>query len=464
MNSRLTVTKVEALVNSIARAIQSGELKPGSKLRSIRATAEHTGVSRNTVVEAYSRLEAQGFVQARPGSGYYVRGLSPNRHAAPFPNFTAAVDVLSLLREQMNYRNALRVGDGRPPSDWMESAELWGQLRRSRSHDLLDEDRGYGDPAGYRPLRETLTRMLQERGIEARAEQVLLTHGANHALDLIVRHLLAPGDFALVDAPGYYPLFAKLTFSRVEMLGVPRQADGPDLEVLQQLLEQHRPKVFFTQSLGHNPMGSSISLAKAHKLLQLAERYDCLIVEDDPLAEVLAPETPRLASLDQLERVLYVSTFTKTLSAGVHVGYVAGPASRIAELCDLKMVTIIATSDFLERMLYVFLMEGHFRRHIGRFRSKLLSACKEATVALQQVNVRVHPHIPESYYLWLELPPQVDEVALARGAAGEGIFLAPGSVFYPNRRGNHPALRVNVAYASDPEFLRFMGTHLGKTS
>ena len=461
MDSHLANTKVDALVISVTSAIQSGEFKPGFKLRSIRAASQRLGISRNTVVEAYSRLEAHGFVQSRPGSGYYVREQENGRNDAPFTNFTAAVDVLSLLREQIHYRNALRVGDGRPPAWWMESADVWAQLQRSRPQELLDEERGYGDPAGYRPLRETLARTLHERGVDVRAEQVLLTHGANHAMDLIVRWLLAPGDVALVDAPGYYPLFAKLTFSRVEMHGVPRQHDGPNLDVLQKLLEEHRPKVFFTQSLGHNPTGGSISLTKAHKLLQLTQQCGCLVVEDDPFAEVLAPTIPRLASLDQLENVIYVGTFSKTLSAGLRVGYMAGSMARISELCDLKMVTIIAGSDFLERMLHELISAGHYRRHIGRLRAKVQEACAQARAALETLNVKVHPSIPESYYLWIELPPHVSELEIARRAAEQGIFLAPGCVFYPNRKGAYQALRINVGYACSPDFLTFFASQTG---
>ncbi len=460
MNSHDSLTKVESLVNSVANAVQSGDLKPGFKLQSVRAASERLGVSRNTVVEAYSRLEAHGFVQSRPGSGYYVREQKGSRAETPFPNFTAAVDVLSLLREQIHHRNSLRVGDGRPPASWMENADVWTKLQRSRPLDLLDAERGYGDPAGYRPLRESLTRTLNEREVLVRPEQILLTHGANHALDLIVRWLLEPGDAVLVDAPGYYPLFAKLTFSRAEMYGVPRQHDGPDLDMLQKLLEKHRPKVFFTHSLGHNPTGGSINLSKAHKLLQLTQSYGCMVVEDDPFSDILDNTVSRLASLDQLENVLYIGTFSKTLSAGLRVGYIAGSMERISELCDLKMLTIIAGSDYIERMLHEFITAGHYRRHVGRLRTTAQKAGAEARSALKPLNVKVHSSIPESYYLWVELPCHISEIDIARSAAAQGIFLAPGSVFYPNRKSEYPSLRINVAYACAPDFIKFLENYI----
>lgn len=451
-------SKVEALVRRIAEAIDQGSVVAGSRLRSIRDAAAKEDVARNTVVEAYNRLAARGYVEARPGSGYYVRKPSSgSAHAqAPAPHVTEAVDVVSLLREQLEQHYEVRVGDGRPPASWMEGSELGSYLRRARAQGLSEIEHGYGTPWGYLPLRETIARMLGERTIPVSARQVLLTQGANHALDLIVRHLLDAGDEVLVDAPGYYPLYGKLKLAKVEMLGVPRLADGPDMDALQALLEKHRPKVFFTQSLAHNPTGSSISLPKAHRLLQLAAAHGFLVVEDDPFADLQPPGAPRLAALDQLERVIYVSSFSKTLSAGLRVGYIAGAAHRINALCDLKMVTVVSTSDFVERVVHQLISAGQYRRHLNRLKAKLDAALGPAQKALARLGLTVHPSQPGGYYLWVELPQGLTELGLARSAAERGIFLAPGSVFYPQRQGVRAAIRVNVAYANDPRFLRFL--------
>ncbi len=459
MVTRSADTKVEALTDRLLKAIEQETLPAGSRLRSVRDAARKEGVGINTVVEAYNRLVARGYAQARPGSGYYVREIQRPRASAPAPHVTAAVDVVSLLREQLEQQYEVRVGDGRPPASWMEGSELGSHLRRARAQGLADIEHGYGTPWGYLPLRETVVRLLGERSIQANARQVLLTQGANHALDLIVRHLLEPGDQVLVDSPGYYPLFGKLKLAKVAMLGVPRLADGPDLEALQHLLRTHRPKVFFTQPLAHNPTGSSISLPKAHKLLQLAAEFDCLVVEDDPFADLQPDTAPRLAALDQLERVVYVSSFSKTLSAGLRVGYIAGAAERIAALCDLKMVTVVSTSDFVERVVHQLISAGQYRRHLQRLKGQLTDAHRSAMRSLKRTGVRVHPADGGGYYVWIELGTALDELALARQAAAQGIFLAPGSVFYPDRQAPYPALRVNVAYASDPRFLRFLQAH-----
>lgn len=449
-------TKAESLTERLLREIEDETLPPGTRLRSVRDAARKEGLGINTVIEAYNRLVARGYAESRPGSGYYVRSISRGWASAPAPHVTAAVDVVSLLREQLEQHYEVRVGDGRPPASWMVGPELSQHLKRARSEGLSDIEHGYGTPWGYQPLRETVARLLAERSIQVHSRQVLLTQGANHGLDLIVRHLLEPGDRVLVDSPGYYPLFGKLKLAKVEMLGVPRLSDGPDLDALQALLKAHRPKAFFTQSHAHNPTGSSISLPKAHKLLQLAAEYGCLVIEDDPFADLLPPSSPRLAALDQLDHVLYVSSFSKTLSAGLRVGYIAGAPDRIAALCDLKMVTLVSTSDFVERVVHQLISGGQYRRHINRIKNRLAEMHTPAFKALSRTGVRVHAADPSGYYLWTELPNRVDEIALVREAAGHGIFLAPGSVFYPHRRSDYPAIRVNVAYAADPRFLKFL--------
>ncbi|HSG65566.1 MAG TPA: PLP-dependent aminotransferase family protein, partial [Gammaproteobacteria bacterium] len=432
-------TLASSIVARFRSLIDDGLLAPGERIRSVREGALEEGVSKNTMVEAYDQLVALGYLEARRGSGYFVtrirRSAVPERPA----HVVEAVDVVSLLREQLEQHYEVRIGDGRPPPSWMEGSELGRQLgaARARGGKESEIDHGYGSPWGYAPLRERITLLLAERAIHASPAQVLLTQGANHALDLVVRHLLAPGDTVLVDSPGYYPLFGKLKLARVEMIGVRRLGDGPDLDDLTAKAAAHNPKAFFTQSLAHNPTGGSITLPTAHRLLQLAARYGFLVVEDDPFADLLPASSPRLAALDQLERVIYVSSFSKTLSASLRVGYVAASAPVTAALRDLKMVTIVSTSDYIERIVYRLIAGGHYLRHLRRLKARLETAHREAIETLGRLGLALPHTLSGGFYLWAELPRDVDEFELAHAAAGQGIFIAPGSVFLAER--NMPA-------------------------
>lgn len=454
------MTRVEEIVARIAGLIADGLLKPGERLLSVRAGAAEHGVSKNTMAEAYDRLVAQGHLEARQGAGYYVArvrsGAAPPRPA----HVVQAMDSVSLLREQLVQTYAVRVGDGRPPPAWMERFEVGGRPRTALAAASAGGEHGYGDPWGFRPLRERLALALGERSIKASADQILLTQGANHALDLVARQLLEPGDTVLVDSPGYYPLFGKLRLARIGLAGVRRLPDGPDTEELAAKAAALRPKLFFTQSLAHNPTGGSITPAVAYRVLQIAAQHGFHVVEDDPFADLLPASSPRLAALDQLDRVIYVGTFSKTLSANVRVGYVAAGPALVGTLCDLKMLTVVSTSEFVERLVYGVVASGQYLRHLRRLKARVEAARDTALEALARIGLTVPAAAGGGYYLWGELPPGTDENELARRAAAAGIFLAPGNVFSPDRVAASPAMRINVAYAGDPRFVAFMSEEL----
>ncbi len=455
-------TRVATIVDVVSRRLAQGRFKIGERLPSVRRAAEEHGVSKNTMAEAYDQLVAQGLLQARAGSGYYVTKRDLPRANGPSPHLAAAIDRISLLREQLDRHYEVRPGDGRPPASWMEGSELRRHFARLKPADPETDSFGYGSARGFEPLRERLRLMLMERSIAVEPDGLLLTHGANHGLDLIIRHLLEPGDTVFVDDPGYYPLFAKLALSKVNMIGVRRTPDGPDIDDLKQKLAASRPKLFFTQSQAHNPTGGSLSPPVAFAILQATEQWGTLVVENDAFADIVPPAMTRLAALDQLNRVIYVGTFSKTLSASLRCGFLAGHPSLVRPLTDIKMLTTVATSDYVERFVFKLIQSGQYLRHLRRLRSRIENANAAAATELETVGLKVNPSKVPGFYLWGEFDEGIDELKLCQAAARESIFLAPGSVFSPNRTdGARAAIRVNVAYGADPRLLDFLGRALG---
>lgn len=452
----LRTTRSEQIAAIILRLIEDGHLPPGRRIASVRAAAQEYGVSKNTVVEAYDRLVASGALEPRAGSGFYV--AVPRRRGVEVrpAHVAAAIDHLSLLREQLDQHHSVRVGDGRPPPSWMEGSELRRFLRPRAGLGGGEMEHGYGAPQGFAPLRERIAHLLIERSIPATSAEVLLTFGANHGLDLIVRHFLEPGDAVFVDSPGYYPLFGKLRLMGATLVPILRTAEGPDLDDFEAKAVQHRPKLFFTQALAHNPTGTSMGLASLHRLLQAAERHGMMVVEDDPFADILPPMTPRLAALDHLDRVLYVGTFSKTLSASLRAGYIAGHRDVIRSLTDVKMLTVVNSSGYVERLIHDLMAEGHYRHHLRRLRDRVARASEAASDNLGRLGLTGFSPPSGGYYLWCPLPEGFDDMDLTRRAASAGIFMAPSSIFTLDRVGYQPAIRVNVAYADDCRFLDFM--------
>lgn len=447
---------IDRIVSALLKLMADGHLTPGQRITSIRLAAREFGVSKNTIVEAYDRLVAQGALESRAGSGFFVTlprcAVSTVRPAL----IAEATDHVSLLREQLDRHYAVRVGDGRPPSDWTEGSELGRHLGFRGRYSDIPVEHGYGAPQGYGPLRARIAQMLIERAVEVDPDQILTTFGANHGLDLIVRHFIEPGDAVLVDSPGYYPLFGKLRLSRATIIPVRRTIDGPDLDDLEAKARQHQPKLYFTQTLAHNPTGTSMPLATMHRLLQASERHAFGIVEDDPFADILPALTPRLATLDQLRRVIYVGTFSKTLSASLRSGYIAASHEMIASLTDVKMLSVVNSSGYVERVVHDLIAQGHYRRHLRRLQDRVARSSELAMSAFRQIGFDTIRPPAGGYYLWLPLPEGVNDLDLARAAAQEGIFLAPSSIFSIDKVGYQPALRVNVAYANNPQFLAFL--------
>ncbi|AZO07879.1 PLP-dependent aminotransferase family protein [Mesorhizobium sp. M3A.F.Ca.ET.080.04.2.1] len=449
------VTLVENVTARLIEQIQSGDRVPGSKLPSIRNAAREYAVSKNTIVEAYERLAAAGYIVSKPRSGFVVAKSAQPTAGRP-KHLSEAVDIVSLLNAQLEESFEIRVGDGRPPASWTEESEIRRHLGLVGRGPSSSTD-GYGSAWGFPPLRQQIARRLEKQHIQASEKNIILTFGANHALDLVIRAFLTPGDVVLVDEPGYYPLFAKLKLAQVRVVGVRRLPDGPDAEDFAGKAATERPKLFITQSIGHNPTGGSISLSVAHSILTVAARHNVTIVEDDPFAD-LSPTPPnRLATLDQLNHVISIGTFSKTLSASLRSGHIAGHADKIAALAELKMLTTVNSSGHVERLLHRVASDGHYDRHLKRLGQRIEAAANRVHGALARSGHSIFSGNGGGYYLYLMLPQGINDIELARLGAQKGIFIAPGSVFCLNKQNPMAAgIRINVARADEDRFFDFL--------
>jgi DNA-binding transcriptional MocR family regulator len=313
----------------------------------------------------------------------------------------------------------------------------------------------YGDPFGYLPLREHLALTLSELGIAARASQLVLTQGTSQALDLIMRHFVKPGDAVLVDDPGYYNLFGSLRLHGARLVGVMRNANGPDVAALEELAKEHRPRIYFTQSAMQNPTGTDMSPHVAFRVLQLAEKFDFLVVEDDIFCDLQTRKTPRLAALDQLNRVIYARSFSKTLSGSLRVGFLAARQPIADDLADVKMLTSITSSQFVERLLYMMLVDGHYRKFLARLHKSLEEARLNVTHAFERIGMQLFVEPEAGMFLWARLPNVEDALTLTDGAGKSGIMLAPGVVFRPHLQPS-PWMRFNVTTCDNPRVLRWL--------
>lgn len=447
---------VDQIVDGIRRQIDDRCLRPGTKLPSIRKLAETCGISRFTAVESYDRLVALGYLEARRGAGFYTTSVrdEPARHA-PAGGQKRNEELVWLVRRLLEAREGTALAGG-PwlPNAWMDETGIRQSLsalaRKNGAH--LTE---YGNPFGYPPLREHLVLLLSELGIAATASQIVLTHGTSQALDLITRHFIKPGDAVLVDDPGYYNLFGNLRLHGAKLLGVPRNPDGPDIAALEQLAAEHRPRIYFTQSALHNPTGTDMSPHASFRVLQLAEQFDFLVVEDDIFCDLQIRKTPRLAALDQFNRVIYARSFSKTFSGSLRVGFLVARQAIADDLADVKMLSSITSSQFVERLLYSMLVDGHYRKFLTRLHKRLGEARLDAVHAFQRKGLQLFVEPEAGMFLWARFPQVDDALALTESASSHGIMLAPGVVFRPHLQRS-PWMRFNVTTCDDPRMHRWL--------
>ncbi|SUV67651.1 GntR family transcriptional regulator [Bordetella avium] len=447
-------TLVMQLADDLARRIDEQGMRPGTRLPSIRRMAEQAGVSRFTVVEAYDRLVARGLVQSRRGAGFFVRArgrdsltpAAPVSSALPVP---ARIDVTWLLRSMFrDTAPGSPGGAGLLPASWLDPEMVAGAIRavgRSVRANLLS----YGHPQGYLPLRQQIASMLQGEGVPAHPERHLLTtNGVTHGLDIIARHLVKPGDTVLVEDPAWFVFFGRLAAFGARVIGVPRGPDGPDLDLLERLAAEHKPRMFIINGAVHNPTGYSLSAGVAYGVLRLAERHDFVIVEDDTYGELHPGGAMRLAALDRLNRVILVGGFSKMLAASLRVGYVAAHADVIQPLSDLKMLAGLTSPELGERVVHRILMSGQYRRHLDRVRLRVDEARRECLRRLQTLGFVVSHEPMAGMFVWADCGR--DSETLARRAADRGMLLAPGTLFSPSQQPS-TMLRFSVAMVDVPQ-------------
>jgi DNA-binding transcriptional MocR family regulator len=240
----------------------------------------------------------------------------------------------------------------------------------------------------------------------------------------------------------------------IRPIGVPRTADGLDVERLDALATAHQPKLFMTNSVLHNPTGTSLSAANAHRVLRLAEAHDFHIVEDDILADLHPGRAHRIAALDQLNRVIYVGSFSKTLGAGLRVGFLAAHPDLARDLTAQKMLASLTTPELGERLVYQVLSDGYYRKHVDHLRARIARALEPAIRSLERAGLKLFHEPAAGMFLWAHAGEHRDAEALAAAAEQQGVILAPGSLFSPSQTRS-PWMRFHVAYAGSPKLVRF---------
>ncbi len=434
------------LYDELRKAILSGRLKARTRLPSTRDFAAEMGVSRNTVLSAFNQLLAEGYVEGRIGSGTYVSRMLPNEMLEVRGNGRAdrpmlvprrplsrrgevisktVVSVALASELPRPFRSGVPALDAFPIKTWYKlTARHW----RNSPEKLMR----YGQPAGYRPLREAIAAYLGAvRAVHCVPEQVIMVSGSQQGLDIAARVLLDPGDAAWIEDPGFHGARAALLAAGAKLIPVPVDREGVDVEV--GIRRGNNARVAYVTPSHQFPLGATLSLARRLALLKWASKARAWILEDDYDSEFRYVGRP-LASLQGLDgegRVVYIGTFSKVLFPALRLGYIIAPQDLVDAFVKARAIVTHASSLMEHAVVADFINEGHFARHIRTMRAlyaeRQAVVLKEAKIQLGGLLDLQSDEAGMDLIGWL--PRGVDDRAALREAAAHAVEVTPLSAY-----------------------------------
>ena len=451
------------LARGIEKQLQGSGAQGGERLPSVREMAGALGVNNSTVIAAYRFLEEKGDVYTKPGSGTYSlpRTIPLEQTDEPDSLFLEYAELSSgklACRENM-----INLAGNSPMAEVFPVEEF-----KSAVNQVLDSDRGYAfsyqESEGYRPLREILASFSREQyGIGCRPDDILITSGAQQALDLVSKALIHPGDTVLSEMPSYIGGRSAFAMHGAKIIGVPVEQDGLHLDIAEYYAKRYKPRLLYTMPVYQTPTGVCLSPEKRERLLALAEKYDFYILEDDLFSDLnLSGE--RLYPIkrdDRAGRVIYIKSFSKLLMPGVRTGYIIVPRKLFEKLAAAKYATDISGSGFIQRALAIYFQNGCWSKNVlglaETYRKQLRTALQIVS-EWKKFGVHTAP-VKGGFGLWLTLPDGVSDREIYYLCRERQVLIAPGSCFYLSpMAGFDRHIRISFAIADRlEEGLRIAG-------
>ncbi len=454
-------TLYHQLAETLAEAIHNGTWLPGSRLPAIRRCAAAHQVSINTVLTAYRLLEDRGLIEARPQSGYYVRGVLPSVRAQASHRTNVSspssskLDLIEAVFAAQNHPDYTNISLACPQnSDFFPTAKIsriMASLLR-REPNLIGR---YALPPGSERLRREVARRARDLGMTLTADDITLTHGCMEALQLALRAVTKPGDCVGLETPTYFYLFPLLASLGLNVVEIPTDPQhGLSLDALELVLQEKRIQALVAMPTVQNPLGFTMKLEDKKRLAKLVARYQIPLIEDGLYDELQFcwPLSPAVKAFDSEGWVLHCASFTKTVAPDFHIGWIA--AGRFSEeLAMLKSVSSLTESRLLSETLGHFLASGGYDHHLRTMRRRYAAQMDEARGLIAR-------HFPQGtratkpsggFIFWVELPGNVDCIELFHRLLQEKICLTPGALYTLSDRCNS-ALRLTCCYPFDERY------------
>ncbi|UIN02072.1 PLP-dependent aminotransferase family protein [Yersinia ruckeri] len=448
------MTRYEQLASQIRSQIQSKVWQAGDKLPSLRESCKQSGLSLMTVVQSYQLLESQGWIVARPQSGYYVASRPtqlPQPQRGTQLHLSEQVDINAFIFEVLQAGkdpSIVPFGSAFPDPSLLLQPRLSKALA-SVARKISPQSSVTNLPPGNESLRRNIAQRYAASGMNVSPEEIVITAGAMESLSLSLQAVTDPGDWVVIESPAFYGALQAIEHLRLKAIAITTHPQlGIDLDALEQVIGQYPIKACWLMTHFQNPLGSTMPWSHKQRLVNLLQQNNISLIEDDVYGELyFGAQRPLPAkALDQHRQILHCSSFSKCLAPGFRVGWVAAGihAQRIQHL---QLMSTVSASVPTQLALADYLTQGGYDTHLRRLRRVMeqrLNSMHQAVVDAFPRNVKIS-HPGGGYFLWLEMEPPFNTNELYLRALEQGISIAPGRMFTTGNQFDH-CFRLNASF------------------
>ena len=431
------------LAKSFETQLRLGALRVGDRLPSVRQLREEHSISIATAVECYLWLERQGYVRARPKSGFYVARTPANDDREPevAARTNGPVSIIDAVPEDPTGRAAggdvVQLGPAIVGPSFLPVARLNRSLRLALAA-FDDTAVTYEDACGNIRLRRQIARLMFRQGAACSPEEIVVTSGGTEALNLALRAVARPGDVLAVESPGCYEKLLALEALQMRAVEFPHiLRKGIDIEWLENAIKRHRLKAVLLNVSCHNPTGDCVPDENKAALVTLASKHKIALIESDLFGEMVFDGTrPRtLKAFDRDGTVLQCSSLAHYVAPGFNLGWIQAGRWQ-AEVERLKSFTNVASARLTQLALAEFLESGAFEKHLKRLRAALWRSVQSTRAeVLRTFPAGTRVSQPDGgFVLWIQLPDHYRGLEIQRSAAAAGIHILAGEWFSPTKQ------------------------------
>ena len=443
------IPKYLQITRYIKKLIDSNSVEDGEKLPSIRVLSNLLSVNNDTIINAYKRLQYEGYAVQKIGSGTYAKKREVNKNFKKSYSDTFKKLSGEAIKDYMDFTGENACSDFFPVSTF-----------KSVLNEVLDRDGAealaYQELLGYRGLRESINKYFWDETLDS--DNILIVSGAQQGIDIASKALLNINDNIIVEKPTYSGALSVFKGRRANIFEVDIKQDGIDIGQLKAILKKNKIKCFYLMSYFQNPTGCSYSLEKKQKILALAKEYDFYIIEDDYLSELIYDlniEYKSFKAMDTQDRVIYIKSFSKIFLPGIRIGYLICPERFKEQLQNSKIDTDISTSSLMQRALQLYIEKGFWKEYINYLNiiyNERYNIMKKLLLDILGDKVEfINPGGGLNFYIKLSERVKIDCIRLFYECRDNNVLITPGVLFYKNNKHGERYFRLGFSKVGSAE-------------